>query len=233
MQVAPTAEQPQPEWVSLAPGVSWLLDRPDAGVKTAVAGRVAASMARVYTRSMRPPTHLGDAQHEVTASASLAGEASIIAALLYANRCLRGWRGVRDWRTGEPRPQPDPDATRHALLKGCSPEGDPLLVAFLAWLQEPRQQISDAAIALLVSPEQGSGAAGPVPEIVATCGSILEGYPELWVRDQSGHGLGLDFRNALLIFEEASGEDADFGAASQIFRGIEKLRLSQGTPTYG
>lgn len=142
---------PEPEWVPLAPGVRWLLQIPDGGVRAVVQADVAAIMSKVYQgREGLEALGLEDtgAMGEVFDLDRLSGYASCLTACLYARHCLKGWEGIDHPKTGEPLDFADADNVRAALLHGAPPVGQPLLAPFLAWVERPRRPMAAESIRL-------------------------------------------------------------------------------------
>lgn len=133
----------EPTWVQLAPGVRWLLERPNGVTQRVVAAEVAAVMGRVF-QGRAALEELGldlDADHPDTIRGldldRLQGYASVLAAVYTAQRCLKGWEFV-DPTTAEPLDHTDPEAIRAALIHGAPPEGQSLLAPFMAWVDQPK-----------------------------------------------------------------------------------------------
>jgi hypothetical protein len=151
--VTPSAwSPPEPEWVTLAPGVRWRLRRPDGVDERIVAAETAAVMARIH-EGRAGLQDLGlDLDGEDAAPAldleRLSGLASVHAAWLHARRLLQEWEGIDDPETGAPLDHADPEAVRAALIHGPPPGGAPLLTAFLAWLQRPQRPMAAEAARL-------------------------------------------------------------------------------------
>lgn len=138
----------EPQWVQLAPGVRWLLKRPDGVTQKVVAAEVAAIMGRVF-HGRAALEELGldlDAEHPDAVRGldldRLNGYASILAAVYTAQRCLRGWEGIADPNTGEVLDHTDPEAIRAALIHGAPPEGQSLLAPFMSWVEQPKQPMT-------------------------------------------------------------------------------------------
>lgn len=141
---------PDAEWVTLAPGVRWLLRRPDGADELIVAAETAAVMARVYEGRAALQDLGVDVEDPAAGEAldleRLSGFAQVFAACLHARRLLKGWEGIDDPETGAPLDPADPANVRAALIHGAPPAGEPLLAPFLAWLQRPlRPMAADAA----------------------------------------------------------------------------------------
>jgi hypothetical protein len=143
---------PEPEWVTLAPGVRWLLQRPNGVDERVVAAETAATMARVYEGRAALQDLGVDVDDPASAEAldleRLSGFASVFAACLHARRGLKGWEGIDDPTTGEPLDHTDPATIRAALVYGAPPSGTPLLTPFLAWLQRPQRPMAAEATRL-------------------------------------------------------------------------------------
>lgn len=134
----------EPQWVQLAPGVRWLLQRPDGVTQRVVAAEVASVMGRVF-HGRAALEELGldlDADHPDTVRAldldRLNGYASILAAVYTAQRCLKSWEGIVDPDTGQDLDHTDPEAIRAALIYGAPPEGQSLLAPFMSWVEQPK-----------------------------------------------------------------------------------------------
>lgn len=161
---APTAWAPaEPEWIRMAPGVSWLLLRPDGAIKTVVASDVATVINQIYggragleALGLDPEVDTGEALK----LDRLAGYAQVLSACLYAKHCLRGWRGIVDPNTLEPLDHTDPENIKAALLRGPPPEGSPLLAPFLSWIEGPRRpMLVEAALLRKLARDHWSGGA--------------------------------------------------------------------------
>lgn len=137
------------QWVRLAPGVKWLLKRPDGAIRAVVAADVGTLMAKVYAG--RAALDAMGLDLEVEGALDLdriAGLASVFSACLYARHCLQGWEGIDDPATATPLDHSDPDNVRAALIYGPPPEGQPLLAPFLAWVEGPRRPMAAEAVRL-------------------------------------------------------------------------------------
>lgn len=144
----------EPEWVQLAPGVRWLLQRPDGVTQRVVAAEVASVMSRVF-HGRAALEELGldlDDDHPDSVRGldldRLHGYASVLAAVFTAQRCLKGWEGIDDPRTAEPLDHTDPEAIRAALIHGAPPQGQSLLAPFMSWVEQPKVPMASEAIRL-------------------------------------------------------------------------------------
>lgn len=164
MRELPSAwKLPGPEWAPLAPGVRWLLKRPDGAVRAFVSSEVSGLISRVFDGRAGMETLGLDESPEFDAALSLEriqGLASVATACLYAKHCLIDWEGIDDPTTGQSLDPADPDAIRAALLHGPPPWGQPLLSGFLSWLEAPRRPMAREALRLrdLAQDHWGGGA---------------------------------------------------------------------------
>jgi hypothetical protein len=145
-------ETPEPEWVNLAPGVRWLLRRPNGIDERVVAAETAAVMARVY-EGRAALQDLGLDVDGVDASPALdlerlSGQAQVFAACLHARRLLAGWEGIEHPTSGEPLDHTDPANVQAALIYGPPPQGASLLSPFLAWLNRPLRPMASEGVRL-------------------------------------------------------------------------------------
>lgn len=144
----------EPEWVPLAPGVRWLLQRPDGVTQRVVAAEVAAVMSRVF-QGRAALEELGlslDPEHPDAVRGldldRLSGYASVLTATFTAQRCLKGWEGIADPETGATLDHTDPEAIRSALIHGAPPEGMSLLAPFLSWVEQPKAPMAAEIVRL-------------------------------------------------------------------------------------
>jgi len=144
----------EPTWVQLAPGVRWLLQRPDGVTQRVVAAEVASVMSRVF-HGRAALEELGfdlDADHPDTIRGldldRLQGYSSVLAAVYTAQRCLKGWEGIVDPGTGEPLDHTDVEAIRAALIHGAPPEGQSLLAPFMSWVEQPKVPMAAEVVRL-------------------------------------------------------------------------------------
>lgn len=131
---------PEPEWVTLAPGVRWRLQRPDGEMKIRVTSEVAQAMAKVYAGRAGLESMMMDPEGDPDGALTLeriSGYSAIFTACLYAQRCLLEWN-LEDPDSGDLLDTKDPEAIKSALLLGAPPHGEPLLSPFLAWVDGPR-----------------------------------------------------------------------------------------------
>lgn len=216
-----------PQWVRLAPGISCLLARPDIFTK----GRIAADTAAILGGTYSKPRSIAElarptAGRPIDPVAKVTAQAVIISACLLARVALRDWSGVTHLETGKPACFNDPDAVKAALLEGAAPGRDPLLTAFVGWSEHPREDLRDDLIALRTI---GSGGESKlVSAAAARSRAIVADDETLWVHDARGELEGLDYRNALLSFEDRSANDVDgpdFGAAFRCLTALEAGRM--------
>lgn len=158
--------------------------------------------------------------------AKVTAQALVISACLHANRAIRDWRGVSDPDTGGPVKVTDPGAIKRAMLDGAGPGRDPLLSAFVGWLQVPREPVAKDVAPLRVI--GAGGKASLATEAARIAVSVLTDDPMLWIRDYTGEVEGLDYRNALMAFEDrckSDPESPDYGAAFRCFAALENGRM--------
>lgn len=143
-----------PKWVTLAPGVRWLLKQPDGAERQIIAAEVAGVMARVWTGRAALEelgVDLDPEGPEATAALDLgrlSGMAAVLTAVYLAQRCLKGWEGIDDPETGQPLDHTDPEIIRNALVHGAPPQGRDLLSPFLSWAEGPRQPMAAESVRL-------------------------------------------------------------------------------------
>lgn len=212
----------EPRWYPMAPGVRWQLDVPGSLTKLRVARQVADAVRRIHD----PAELLAIEQAPVSAdglAGDVVGRASIIAACFYAKALLRGWEGMADLVTGRALKFTDAADIQKALI--YNEPGSPLvLTAFLAWLESCA--VGGPEYRAMAKP-LAARAAGEAVEVTSEtcrlCWSIFDSSPDLWVA-----GAGLDFHNALLMFEERRPEldGYDIGAAYLAFEAIDEGRRS-------
>ena len=134
---------PGPEWVSLAPGVRWLIWPYNGDLQAIVSAKVAKTVAGVF-ESRAALDDLGFDAEELGALGDLnvlAGLSVFCGAVFAAELIVKEWTGIDHAQTGEPIPV-SPEAIRAALRYG-TPEGGPALLGpFMAWLERPRQPIA-------------------------------------------------------------------------------------------
>ena len=144
MRRHPSWKTPEPEWVTLGPGVRWRLIRPDGAVQAMVSAEVAAVMGQVYqglaglqTLGLDPEQDLGPA----LSVDRLPGYATVLTANLYARRILSGWEGM-ETEDGATPDFTDPEAIHSALVFGPPDTERPLLAPFMAWLEGPQRPMA-------------------------------------------------------------------------------------------
>lgn len=147
----PEPWQPKPaEWVTLAPGVKWLLRRPNGVDRQVVAAEVAQVMARVYAGRAALDEIGVDLDQDAGEALDLdriAAYSSVFAGVLMARRLLEDW-DLLDPATGVALDHADPDVMRAVLIHGPPPEGPDLLSPFLSWLESPRRPMAAEAMRL-------------------------------------------------------------------------------------
>ena len=151
-----------PEWVSLAPGVSWLIHPITGDLQALVNASVAKTVSDVYTgRGALEDMGFEASDLGVLGDLDvLSGFSVYCAAVFTAERVVEAWRGIDDADTGEAI-EVTPESIRAALRFG-TPEGGPaLLQPFMAWLDRPRQPIAAEVRRLreFAKWEHGGGAA--------------------------------------------------------------------------
>jgi hypothetical protein len=112
------------------------------------------------------------------------------------------------------------------MLDGAGPGRDPLLSAFVGWLQVPREPIAEDVAPLRIIGAGGKAALATETARIAV--SVVTGDPMLWIRDSAGELEGLDYRNALMAFEDRCENDPaspDYGAAFRCFAALEHGRM--------
>lgn len=143
---------PEPEWVTLAPGVRWLLQRPNGAERRAITAEVAAMMGRIYQgRADLALAGLDQAEafEEALSLERLAGVAGVLTGILFARACLKDWSGMEP-DAGDAPSWEDADAVKAALLFGApAMRGEaPLLEPFLAWLEGARRPMGAECLRL-------------------------------------------------------------------------------------
>lgn len=143
----PAWKPAEAEWVTLAPGVRWLLKRPDGVERHMVAAEVTGIMTRALDgRQAFEEMGLAFDGDEAGTVRGLdldrvSSMGQVLAAVLIAQRCLKGWEGFEV--DGVALDHTDPEAVRSALILGApDTEGTPLLAPFMAWLEKPRQPMA-------------------------------------------------------------------------------------------
>lgn len=147
----PEAWRPKPaEWVTLAPGVKWLLRRPNGEDRQVVGAMEAQLMARVLAGRAgmeEMGIELDQAGGPALNLEYLNAYRSIYGAVLMALRVLEGWDMIEP-ASGTALDHTDRDTVQAALIHGPPPEGADLLSPFLSWLAIPRRPMASDAIRL-------------------------------------------------------------------------------------
>ena len=142
----------EPEWVSLAPGVKWLLRRPDGADKMVVASDVSQAMSRIYQgraelEALGLDNEMAGADHVLSLD-QIVGYSSLLTASRFARLCLMDWEGIDDPKSGDKLDFADPAAVHDALVFGPPGGGSPLLSPFLAWIDQPRRPMGAETVRL-------------------------------------------------------------------------------------
>gem|GEM_PF-2147727 len=143
---------PEPQWVPMAPGVKWLLRRPDGADKMVVTADVQQAMSRIYQGRAElealglEPEMAG--QGHVLSLDQIVGYSSLLTAIRYAGLCLVDWSGMEHPVSGEKIDPADPDAIHDALVHGAPGSEAPLLTPFLAWIDQPKRPMGAETIRL-------------------------------------------------------------------------------------
>jgi len=148
----PAWEPTEPEWVNLAPGVRWLLRRPDGADKMIVASDVSQAMSRIYQgraelEALGLEPEMQNADHVLSLD-QIVGYSSLLTANRYAQRCLVDWEGMDHPKTGEKIDFADPSAVHDALVFGAPETNTPLLTPFLAWIDQPKRPMGAETVRL-------------------------------------------------------------------------------------
>lgn len=136
----------EPQWVPLAPGIKWLLRRPDGADKMIVAADVQQAMTRIYQgraelEALGLANEMQGGDHVLSLD-QIVGYSSLLTASRYARLCLIDWEGVDDPDTGAKIDPADADAIHDALVHGAPGSNSPLLSPFLAWIDQPKRPMA-------------------------------------------------------------------------------------------
>lgn len=142
----------EPQWVPLAPGVKWLLRRPDGADKMIVSSDVSQAMSRIYQgraelEALGLENEMAAGDHVLSLD-QIVGYSSLLTATRYARLCLVDWEGLDHPETGAKLDCADPNAVHDALVFGPPGAGTPLLSPFLAWIDQPRRPMGAETIRL-------------------------------------------------------------------------------------
>lgn len=142
----------EPEWTPLAPGVRWLLRRPDGADRMIVTADVSQAMSRIYQgraelEALGLDGEMSGGDHVLSLD-QLVGYSSLLTASRYARLCLIDWEGIDHPQTAEKLDPTDPSAIHDALVFGAPGGGAPLLAPFLAWIDQPRRPMGAETVRL-------------------------------------------------------------------------------------
>lgn len=134
------------QWVTLGPGVRWLLRRPNGAEEAWASAQTAQSLMRlIEARAELEALNLAaDDMGPLADMERLTGLGVVFTACVLAPRLLEAWEGVEDPATGEPL-EITAEAIKACLLSGTPAGGRPLLSSFAAWLEGPaRPMVAEA-----------------------------------------------------------------------------------------
>lgn len=235
----PAWADPGPEWVPMAPGIRWHMTPP---TRETAAG-VAIATGEVMRGTYEDPAFVAAlaVSDPATAAERVAGHAAVVAACLYARRCLIEWEGVLDPQTGKPADPTDPVAIRKAVIEQMAPGRPPGMVPLLAWVERPHIPFAAEARRLRATSaahwagEAASSDEAPQSIEAIACLDMMMTRPDLWCEAVGDRPAGLDYAAALIAFESQSPPDLKatvsnhYGTAYAAFRAIEAGRL-EGVP---
>lgn len=132
-----------PEWVTLAPGVQFLMRMPTGEEIAEVGARVARAIGSLQD-GRGTLEDMGFDPEEMGALGDLnvlAGFSTLCAAVFYGEKLIEGWRGIDDAETGEA-VEVEPETIRAVMRLGTPEGGSALMAPFMAWIDAPRIPIA-------------------------------------------------------------------------------------------